>query len=122
MARSLEEMVARWAEIAKHAATYNLTVDDWLNDLDLRDMIARQVAGVAVSDTSVRSRLESADRVFREATLEAKQSLWGPAAGAEHHPKRQWWYFRYPRLPGASMKHDLEAAGVTVQRRRRPSG
>jgi len=54
----------------------------------------------------------NSDGVFRAATLESNQSLWGPTAGGEHHPSRQWWYFRYPSTPGPSMRRDLETAGV----------
>ena len=118
MTRSLEEMVARWADIANRAATYDLTLDDWLNDLDLRDMIGRRIAEAPAADDDLRSRLNAADRVFRESTRDAKRSLWGPNAGAEHHSTRQWWYFRYPSSPGSSMRRDLDAAGIlpTTQR------
>ena len=112
MARSLGELVARWEEIARDAATFDLTLDDWLNDLDLRDMIDRQIDSLAVDESILRSRLESADRAFREATREAKRSLWGLHAGAKHDATRQWWYFRYPSRPGRSMRHDLETAGI----------
>jgi hypothetical protein len=111
MARSLEEMIARWEEIASHASTYNLTLDDWLNDLDLRGIIARRLADAPLAGESVlRQRLEAADRRFREATREAKQSLWGPTAGREHHTTTHWWYFRYPASPGREMRRDLESA------------
>jgi len=115
MSRSLEDLVARWERIAKHAATYNLTLDDWLNDLDLRDMIGRQMDEPAAADGALRVRLETADRAFRDATLESKRSMWGPTAGGEHHAARHWWYFRYPSSPGASMRADLEVAGVLAR-------
>src|SRR5919112_746338 len=97
MKRSLRAMIAQWEEIARHAATYNLTLDDWLNDLDLRDMIAREMAITSTADRDVlQPRLESADHAFRDATRESNGSLWGPASGASHHATRHWWYFRYP--------------------------
>ena len=113
MPRSLEDLITRWEQIAQHAATYNLTLDDWLNDLDLRDIINRRIADAPASDMSVlESRLNAADAMFRDATLESQRSLWGPTAGAEHHSTRQWWYFRYPSAAGATMRRDLETAGV----------
>jgi hypothetical protein len=113
MPRTLEDLVNRWAQIAAHAATYNLMLDDWLNDLDLRDIIGRRLSQTPDALTpEIEARLTSADAVFRAATLESNQSLWGPTAGGEHHPSRQWWYFRYPSTPGPSMRRDLETAGV----------
>lgn len=113
MTRSLEEMIRRWEEVASRAATYNLTLDDWLNDLDLRDIISRQLAEVPGAQADIlRSRLDAADRRFREATIETTRSLWGPAAGAEHLAVRDWWYFRYPSAPGSSMRRDLQVAGI----------
>lgn len=113
MPRSLDDLVARWAQIAAHAGTYNLTLDDWLNDLDLRDIISRRMTETPDAITAdIEARLMSADQAFRTATLESKQSLWGPTAGGEHHATRQWWYFRYPSSPGPSMRRDLETAGV----------
>lgn len=112
MALSLEEMISRWEKTAKGAATYDLTLDDWLNDLDLREMIARQTSEGAVVSASAKSRLDEADRAFRESTIEAKGSMWGPTAGREHHPTAHWWYFRYPSSPGSYMRRDLIAAGV----------
>src|SRR3954470_8660634 len=97
MTRTLPTMIAQWEEIAKHASTYNLTLDDWLNDLDLRDLIEREMAKAPTVDRdALRSRLELADQAFRDATRESNSSLWGRTAGADHHATRQWWYFRYP--------------------------
>ena len=113
MTDSLEEMVAKWRQVAKQAATYSLTLDDWLNDLDLRDLIDRRMSTQSGPDARVRADLESADRAFRESTAEARDSLWGTSAGAQHDRGRQWWYFRYPKSPSGTMRVDLERAGIT---------
>ena len=114
--KGLRGIVASWDAIARNAERYDLTLDDWLNDLDLRDIIAGAMA--VASNTSIgdlRDALERADDMFRAATIELKQSLWGAhgAGGARSHdPVSQWWYFRYPRRPGFSMRRDLESAGI----------
>lgn len=114
--KGLRGIVASWDAIARNAERYELTLDDWLNDLDLRDIIAGAMA--VASNTTVgdlRDALERADDTFREATIELKQSLWGVhgAGGARSHdPIAQWWYFRYPRRPGFSMRRDLDSAGI----------
>ena len=124
--KGLRGIIASWDAIARNAERYELTLDDWLNDLDLRDIIAGAMA--VASNTTVedlRDALERADDTFRAATIELKQSLWGVhgAGGARSHdPVSQWWYFRYPRRPGFSMRRDLESAGIarpTTTRRKR---
>ena len=124
--KGLHGILASWDVIAHNAERYDLTLDDWLNDLDLRDIIAGAMA--VASDTVVdelRDPLAQADDTFRAATVEVKQSLWG-AHGAggtrSHDPVSHWWYFRYPRRPGFSMRRDLESAGIarpTSNRRKR---
>lgn len=112
MPPSLEEMVTRWEQVARSARTYNLTLDDWLNDLDLRDMIDRRSSDGTTASATLRARLEAADRSFRDNTSESKRSMWGPTAGADHHAARHWWYFRYPSSPGNVLRLDLQVAGI----------
>jgi hypothetical protein len=109
-------IVARWSAIASTAGRYDLTLDDWLNDLDLRDVIAGAIAVAPMREREeVRAVLERADAAFRAATSESAGSLWGASGhGARPHDRyRQWWYFRYPRNPGATMRADLAEAGIT---------
>ena len=113
--KGLRGIIADWGAIAQNAAHYDLTLFDWMNDLDLRDIIAGAVA-VAPEDerTEVRDALDRADHAFRAATVPAARAL----AVASHEgedeldPARHWWYFRYPVNPGDSMRSDLLAAGV----------
>jgi hypothetical protein len=112
MTQSLRQMVERWEQVAKHAATYNLTLDDWLNDLDLRDLIDRRMSSRSGADPKLKDRVDAADHTFRKATAESKGSLWGAVAGAAHRSATQWWYFRYPSSPGPAMVADLRAAGI----------
>ena len=122
MTDSLEQMVARWKQVAQHAATYDLTLDDWLNDLDLRDLIDRNMSNQVGPVARVMVDLDSADRAFRESTAESRDSLWGTSAGAKHDHERQWWYFRYPKFPRGTMRSDLEHAGIIARDRTSPPG
>jgi hypothetical protein len=107
-------IVARWSAIASTAGRYDLTLDDWLNDLDLRDVIAGAMAVASTREREdVRPVLERADAAFRAATSESSGSLWGAAGDGAHDRHRQWWYFRYPMNPGATMRADLAEAGIT---------
>jgi hypothetical protein len=111
----LRGLITRWSVIARDAAHYNLTIDDWLNDVDLRDMIAGAMAVAPDAERhAVAQALDDADESFRSATMATKRSLWGdPVSVADNHdPQQQWWYFRRPAHPGKTMRADLTAAGV----------
>ena len=107
----LPGIVATWNVIASHAERYDLTLDDWLNDLDLRDVIAGAISVTSErEEQGVRSVLEGADDRFRRATIEAPRPL---VAGVDRAV--QWWYLRCPAHPGASMRDDLLAAGLLTR-------
>ena len=115
----LSGIVARWSAIASTAGRYDLTLDDWLNDLDLRDIIAGALAVASARERDeAKATLERADAAFLAATVESARSLWGAAGeGANAHDRaRQWWYFRYPKHPGATMRADLAEFGISAER------
>jgi len=110
----LSGAVARWQSIANSVDGYDFTLDEWLNDMDLRDIIAGalRVAGAEVQ-RSIAGQLEQADDTFRNATV-ATGPVWGSkvAASHSHDPARTWWYFRIPRNPGETLKSDLKSSGL----------
>ena len=109
-------MIDDWARLAASAERYDLTLDDWINDLDLRDIIAGALAVASPSEQRrVGATLERADDRFRAATVECARPLGGAAAGESDQPPDSsdaWWYRRAPARPGATMRDDLAAAGV----------
>ena len=110
----LDGAVDRWDVIARSAKDYDFTLDDWLNDMDLRDIIegALQAAGEA-ERAEVSRRLANADERLMKATVQTG-SIWGDAmtAAASYDPGTTWWYFRRPANPGEIMQADLDAAGL----------
>lgn len=114
--KGLRGIIAQWDAIARTAARYDLTLDDWLNDVDLRDIIAGAL-GVAPEHElhSTRDALDRADEAFRTATVETNRSLWGDTVGTadKHDPQQQWWYFRRPAHPGEIMREELTKAGIS---------
>lgn len=114
--RGLSGIIAQWEAIARRAARYDLTLDDWLNDLDLRDIIAGALAVAPESEPrELHARMDRADDLFRAATVASAHSLWGTAGDVANgqDPVRQWWYFRRPAHPGQTMLADLATAGIT---------
>ena len=111
----LHGLIARWEAIGHSAERYDLTLDDWLNDVDLRNIIAGALAVAREPDSTEGARaLEHADELFRAATIETRRSLWGDSVGSsdKHDPRQQWWYYRRPKDPGETMRADLKAAGI----------
>ncbi len=110
----LEAAIDRWDAISRTAKSYDFTLDDWLNDMDLRDIIEGAL-GVATpaERKAVTERLGKADHKIREATVKTG-SIWGSAMSGllAPNPKKAWWYFRRPLDPGETMQEDLEAAGL----------
>lgn len=121
-ARGLRGMIDDWGKIAASAERYDLTLYDWINDLDLRDIIAGALAVASPSDQhQVRTVLARADDRFRAATVECAPPL-GDGAGDSAQPsdpQGAWWYRRAPAHPGATMRDDLAAAGVRTTKRHR---
>ncbi|MEO7369116.1 MAG: hypothetical protein ABIZ36_14255 [Gemmatimonadaceae bacterium] len=110
----LESVVERWDSISKTAKDYDFTLDDWLNDMDLRDIIhGAMTAATAADRESVSSALKKADERLKKATAKTG-SIWGTAMQGDlaPHPVKNWWYFRRPLNPGETMADDLEAAGL----------
>lgn len=110
----LDAAIDRWDAIARSARDYDFTLDDWLNDMDLRDIIEGAMnAAEDAERNAVRKRLDAADERLRAATVETG-SIWGDAMAdsASWDPKRTWWYFRRPANPGETMREDLDSAGL----------
>ena len=109
-------MIDDWARTAASAERYDLTLDDWINDLDLRDIIAGALTVASPGEQRrVRTTLAHADERFRAATVECARPLGGAGAGESALPpdaQTPWWYRRAPAHPGATMRDDLTAAGV----------
>ena len=103
----LRGIVAKWDAVASRAERYDLTLDDWLNDLDLRDIIAGAMSVAPAHERLVaQSILEPADDRFRLATVQLPRPL---VVGADR--AAQWWYLRCPAQPGAGLRDELVAAG-----------
>jgi hypothetical protein len=110
----LEGAIDRWDALARSARHYDFTLDDWLNDMDLRDIIEGAMKAADKSEReSVAKSLAKADERMKKATVETG-SIWGKAnAGAgKYDPEKTWWYFRRPMHPGEDMQNDLRAAGL----------
>ena len=114
----LEGLLRGWeATVAAVADGYPLdTLDDYLNDLDGRQILDEALAvAPRAGARRVRRRLDAADARFRALALPTTRCLWGDRAAAEHGwaADRSWWYWSRPRRAGAEL--DREIDGVLAE-------
>jgi hypothetical protein len=97
-------LLGRWESIAQDvAAGYDFAMEDYLNDLDARQILAEALPHVAVAWLAeFQARLDAADELFRKHTTEIPECLWGDENAFEMNwtPSANWWYYRIPEHPG----------------------
>ena len=110
VAGGLEGLLARWEAFVDSVDGYPFALDDYLNDLDARDLLggALVVAPVAEAEAA-RERLAVADARMRAQVVPAGGCLWGEAVAEDEGwtPVTHWWYFTRPRRPGDQLAEDL---------------
>lgn len=110
----LPALIERWGGIVTSVETgYPFTLDDYLNDLDLRGLLqaALEVAGDSADES--RAQVAAIDDRFRAAT-EKSPCLWGSDVEFEegHSPDREWWYYRRPSQLTEELREELESWGL----------
>ena len=123
VAGGLEGLIAEWERVAESVEQgYPLdTLDDYLNDMDGRELIEEALAAVpgarggslTAGDARAASldvRLAAADARIRSALVPARACLWGETNAARHgwNTAREWWYFMKPARPGPGLGAELE--------------
>ena len=110
--QTLEERVAAWEKIvAALERGWRFDLDDWLNDMDLRQMIEDSLALYGPDERGALDiRLAKADADFRLNTVEAGKCLWGKKAAKREKwsATTNWWYFRKPRRAETPFIEEVE--------------
>ena len=111
----LDGLVRGWEETVESVADgYPLdTLDDYLNDLDGRQILADALAVAPREDGDrLRPGIAAADARFRSLVIPTARPLWGERAAAAHGwtPDRSWWYWSRPRRAGADLDREIDAA------------
>lgn len=112
VARGLLGLVEQWEKTAEAVETgYSLGLDDYLNDMDSRQLIEEALEFASEIETlQVKARLAAADKRMRAALKPRPSCLWGEGIGRYHDwsPDRNWWYFSVPRAPGPDLAAELK--------------
>lgn len=106
----LAGLIASWeATAAAVERGYTLGLDDYLNDMDARELLEEALA-VAPADSRRRltARLDAADARMK-ANVVPSACLWGDKLAKLNgwDASAHWWYFSRPREPGEELAEDL---------------
>ena len=113
--RGLAGLLEHWASIVAAAERgRDASLDEWLNDMDLRDILAGALAAATPRERATAAlRLAEADARF-VAITRPSSCLWGTEIARTNswRPEWQWWYFRSPTEPGPTLREDLLVNGL----------
>ncbi len=111
----LAGLLDRWrAIVASIDAEYALGLDDFLNDMDVRDALAAVLlVAPPPEQRAAQQRLEPLDTRLRAATVQTG-CLWGEDVEEDDglDPNREWWYYRRPTRLNEEFAGELEAWGL----------
>lgn len=111
----LEGLLSHWDSlVAAVEEGYDLTFDDYLADMELRDVLAGALEVATPEDREIAEKtLGELDERFRELTVECSP-VFGDKAAREsgHDASDQWWFFRRPKNPAPDFEEELREAGL----------
>ncbi len=107
-------LVENWEKVVDTVERgYNLGLDDFLNDLDARQLL-EEVLSVAVPEQIAQqlNRIQLADAKMKGLMIPTEECLWGDEVAEEEGwtLEQNWWYFGIPRNAGEALQEDLNAA------------
>lgn len=109
----LEGLVGSWESLAETVESgYPLGWLDYLNDLDVRQIIEVVLRAVPEPNGPLLGRLRAADSRLRAATVPSGQCVVGQETPGSLTERRNWWYFSIPRNPGEELAEDLAREGL----------
>ncbi len=107
----LDGLLEAWGRVADELERgVTLGLDDYLNDLDVRELIH---AALRITPEKERAkamkRLAALDARVRAATQPAGRCLWGERVARSNGwtAETHWWYFVRPRRMGDELRADL---------------
>lgn len=104
----LEGLVEAWERVVESVTQgYRLGLDDYLNDLDARQLLAEAWEVAPVNEQQhYQSRVAAADVQMKSLLRPADECLWGDEVAEEEGWTReeQWWYFGFPRNAGEDLR------------------
>ena len=98
--KGLPGLVEAWEKVVQSVeAGYVLSLDEYLNDLDARQLLDSALAVASPADLQkYEDRIQRADDQMKSLTTRAAVCLWSDEVAEEEGwtPKKNWWYYARP--------------------------
>ena len=108
----LPGLAKNWEQVVREVKKgYALTLDDYLNDLDGRQILEEALRMAPEAERKkIRERIDRADRKMQALVEPAGKCLWGSeVAEAEGWtPEKNWWYFSRPKKGDADFLAEID--------------
>ena len=107
----LQGLVESWEEVVRSVEEgYSLGLDDYLNDMDVRQLLDETLAVVPaeVKKTCLK-RIRQADAKMQTLVRPAGRCLWGDETARQEGwtAKKNWWYFSLPVKAGEDLLAEI---------------
>jgi hypothetical protein len=107
----LRGLAESWEEVVRSIEEgYSLGLDDYLNDLDGRQLLEEALAvAPAQEKKTALQRVRRTDEKMQTLVRPAGRCLWGDETARQEGwtAKKNWWYFSIPVNPGEELLNEL---------------
>ena len=107
----LRGLAESWEEVVRSIEEgYSLGLDDYLNDLDGRQLLEEALAvAPAQEKKTALQRVRRADAKMQTLVRPAGRCLWGDKTARQEGwtARKNWWYFSIPVNPGEELLNEL---------------
>ena len=108
----LRGLAESWEEVVRSVEEgYSLGLDDYLNDMDGRQLLEETLAvfPAEVKKTCLR-RIRQADAKMQTLVRPSGRCLWGDETARQEGwtAKKNWWYFSIPTHPGEEIFGEID--------------
>jgi hypothetical protein len=110
VAGGLNGLAEQWENVvANVTAGYTLGLDDYLNDMDVRQILEDALAVAGPPARRLASRVSAVDEKLRKLVAPAGRCLWGDALAKRNRwtVEKNWWYFTRPREAAPALLADI---------------
>jgi hypothetical protein len=108
----LRGLAESWEEVVRSVEEgYSLGLDDYLNDLDGRQLLDEALAVAAAQEKKTAlQRVRRADAKMKTLVRPAGRCLWGDETARQEGwtAKKNWWYFSIPIRPGEELIAEID--------------
>jgi hypothetical protein len=109
----LRGLVENWERVVQDVTRgYDLTFDDYLNDMDGRQLLENAL-GLAPEEirSAYQDRVTAADAQAETVLETSSRCIWGQIVADDEgwRPEKKWWYCGLPRPPGPRLAEDLKS-------------